>query len=297
MDRLQGAEVLLYGGDPHRDVEDRLGGVHLQGVVDRLQANDQGLIWWEGEELELGEAGEKGRGRRRRNGGLEEDRMVETGVGLQTDVDRRPEGCLPGGMKEVLEPGDVEEDPLCVVEGHHPDGGRLLDGVLLLDVGPHQEEDLHQGVISVAGMREVVVLGDLDLQLEEVEEMTEEETEGLLRGVDLLRGEALHPVVMKDDLMVEPGDVVVVEALLRGEDLLRGGEDLPQDGEILLPDDSETILQDATMDRPIGVVTDLLLLLLLHEMINPHRTNPLASLMKVGPRWPSVSRSNHSVWD
>merc|ERR1711962_1096377 len=103
--------------------------------------------------------------------------------------------------------------------------------------------------------------------------------------------------------MVEPGDVVVVEALLRGEDLhrdvalLRGGEDLPQDGEILLPDDSETILRDATMDLPIGVVTDLLLLLLLHEMINPHRTNPLASLMKVGPRWPSVSRSNHSVWD
>jgi len=189
------------------------------------------------------------------------------------------------------------------VEGHHPDGGRLLDVVLLLDVGPHQEEDLHQGVISVAGMREVVVHGDLDLQLEEVEEMTEEETEGLLRGADLLQEEALHPVVMKDDLMVEPGDVVVVEeVLLRGEDLLRdvallrGGEDLPQDGEILLPDDSETILQDATMDLPIGVVTDLLLLLL-HEMINPHRTNPLASLMKVGPRWPSVSRSNHSVWD
>jgi len=232
--------------------------------------------------------------------------MVETGVvGLQTDVDRRPEGCLPGEMKEVLEPGDVEEDPLCVVEGHHPDGGRLLDVVLLLDVGPHQEEDLHQGVISVAGMREVVVPGDLDLQLEEVEEMIEEETEGLLRGADLLREEALHPVVMKDDLMVEPGDVVVeeeallrdVEDLLRDVDLLRGGEDLPQDGEILLPDDSETILQDATMDRPIGVVTDLLLLLLLHEMINPHRTNPLASLMKVGPRWPSVSRSNHSVWD
>merc|ERR1719228_357043 len=98
-------------------------------------------------------------------------------------------------------------------------------------------------------MREVVVLGDLDLQLEGVEEMIEEETEGLLRG----------------------------------------GDDLPQDGEILLPDDSETILQDATMDLPIGVVTDLLLLLL-HEMINPHRTNPLASLTKVGPRWPSVSR-------
>merc|ERR1719481_2526195 len=222
--------------------------------------------------------------------------MVETGVGLQTDVDRRPGGCLPGGMKEVLEPGDVEEDPLCVVEGHHPDGG------LLLDVVPHQEEDLHQGVISVAAMREVVVLGDQDHQLEEVEEMTEEETEGLLRGADLLQEEALHPVVMKDDLMVEPGDVVVEEGLLRGEDLLRDaallreGEDLPQDGEILLPDDSETILQDATMDLLIGVVTDLLLLLL-HEMINPHRTNPLASLMKVGPRWPSVSRSNHSVWD
>merc|ERR1712089_21717 len=37
------------------------------------------------------------------------------------------------------------------------------------------------------------------------------------------------------------------------------------------------------MDRPIGVVTDPLLLLLLHEMINPHRTNPLASMMLCCP--------------
>jgi len=209
-------------------------------------------------------------------------------------VDRHPGGCLPGGMKEDLEPGDVEVDPRCDVEVLHPDVDRLPDVVPLLAVGPHQEEDLHQGVISAAGMREVVVPGDLDLQLEEEEGMTEEVTDGLLQGVDLLQEEALRPVVTKDGLMVEPGDVVV-EPLLRGEDLprdvglLRGGEDLPQDGEILLPDDSETILQDVTMDLPIGAVTDLLLLLL-HEMINPHRTNPLASLMKVGPRWPSVSR-------
>lgn len=270
---------------------------HLRGVVDllgevRLQANARGSIWWEGE-LELVEAGEKGRRKRRKSGGLEDG--MGTGVGLRTGVDPRLGGYLPGGMKEVQERGDVE-DPRCAVEALRPGVGRLLDvegprqgEVPHLGVAHLQGEDLRQDVSLEAGMREAGVPGDLVPQLEEAG-MIGEARDALLRGGDRPRGEALRPVVMKDGPMVEPGDVA---RLLRGEALLRGGEDL-RGGEIPLTDDSETTLQNVTMDLPTGAVIDLQLLL--HEMTNPLRINPLDSLTRVGPRWPSVRRFQLTVW-
>lgn len=249
------------------------------------------------------EAGERGRKRKRKNGdlvdGTETDRLQ--------DVRHLAGECLRGVRKEAVG-GDVAEDHPRAVEPLLPDVGHLPDAegprgeVLPHAVGRRQGEDLRQGVTSVAGMTEAVDPGGPALPPGEVVR-TEEGADGLLLDVVLPRGEVPRPGVTKDGLMEGSGDgedlrdggnlLQDVVALLRGVVVLQGVE-------ILLRGVSETILQqDVMTDRTTGAVTGLPLLPLalpLPETTNPLRPNPLASLMKVGPRWPNVRRPQVTVW-
>lgn len=224
---------------------------------------------------------------------------------------------LRGGKKEAQEGGDVEQHHPCAVE-HLPDVEDRHHGEgPLHGVDPRQGERLRQDVTSVAVMREAVDPGGPALQQPGEAVMTEEAAGALLLDAVLPRGEAPRPAATKDGPMEGSGDVGLrrllpdVEGLRDGEHplqgvvvLLRDAVVLLRDAETLLRDDSETILQqDVMTDLTIGAVTDLPLLPLalplplpLPEMTNPLRPNPLASLMRVGPRWPSVRRPKLTVW-
>merc|ERR550517_905398 len=263
-------------------------GLHLEAILpldvevrrrDHVCSLHQGLLVLVVEEADGG----RGKGRKKNHGvqvagmeivppgatHLQEGALLREGVHPQGGAHLHGEAALLGGMKEEVmeEVGDVEVVEVDLLQGEvlHPGGALLQDVDHLLGEAPLQGGDRLKGGDTrhaedhpLAEMRAVVkeVLGG--------EEVVEEEDphhdgdlhqgEGHLQGEDHPQGEAHLPGVM---------DLPVMMA--------------HPTGDATAPPATTELLQDPTKtgkDRQ-DPKTELL-------------PSPLDSLMKAGPRWPSV---------
>jgi len=247
---------------------------------------------------------------------------------LQEGVHLQEEAALLAGMRgeAMQEVGDAEVE----VEA------------LLLDVALHQEGVLLQGVAHLQGEvplqdAEEVLMMEVDpggLGLAEV--MTGALQEGdRLQGEDpLLVGALRHAVGLlqeeeahlQEGATRHAGDLLLAEMRAAATEVPGGeevevGEDLLQDGDLHLVVDlhQEEAHLHAGMDLPVmmalqtgGVTVQLAMTELLQDPTTAHRLdlttellpNPLDSLTRAGPRWPSVKptwssclgRSNFKDW-